>query len=218
MIKKILQDKVIQDILGFLISLYLRVCFHTSLWYVKNNKKIEEQLQKKKKIFVLFWHNRLMMAPFCWKYKNTFKMLISEHRDGRLISKAVSHLSINTIQGSSNRNKISSTKKILDEINKLNVVGITPDGPKGPKQKVKEGIISMQKKTDTIIFPLSYSAKFKIKFNSWDNFIFVLPFNKIVSVWGNPIVYDRKKSLSNNILAVQEELDRVTKLSENLSK
>ena len=53
----------------------------------------------------------------------------------------------------------------------------------------------MQKKTDTIIFPLSYSAKFKIKFNSWDNFIFVLPFNKIVSVWGNPIVYDRKKSL-----------------------
>ena len=76
----------------------------------------------------------------------------------------------------------------------------------------------MQKKTDTIIFPLSYSAKFKIKFNSWDNFIFVFPFNKIVSVWGNPIVYDKKKSLSNNILAVQDELDRVTKLSENLSK
>ena len=158
-----------------------------------------------------------MMAPFCWKYKNTFKMLISEHRDGRLISKAVSHLSINTIQGSSNRNKISSTKKILDEINKLNVVGITPDGPKGPKQKVKEGIISMQKKTDTIIFPLSYSAKFKLSLIHGTILFLCCP-NKIVSVWGNPIVYDRKKSLSNNILAVQEELDRVTKLSENLSK
>ena len=54
MIKKILQDKVIQDILGFLISLYLRVCFHTSLWYVKNNKKIEEQLQKKKRFLYFF--------------------------------------------------------------------------------------------------------------------------------------------------------------------
>ena len=97
-------------------------------------------------------------------------------------------------------------------------MGITPDGPRGPKEKVKEGIISLQKKTNSIIIPLSYSARFKIKLKSWDSFLFVFPFNKFVAVWGNPIKYDPSKNLDNNLEIVNEELKRVTKLSENLSK
>ena len=79
-------------------------------------------------------------------------MLISGHRDGKIISKAVSHLGIETIHGSSNKNKISSAKQILTELNDIILVGITPDGPRGPKQKIKEGLVSMQKE----LVPLSY--------------------------------------------------------------
>ena len=218
MIKKFLQNELIQNIIGFLISLYIKVCFHTSLWYVKNNKSIKNHIKKKSKIIVIFWHNRLLMAPFCWEYKNNFKMLISSHRDGRIISSAVSYLGIDTIEGSSNKNKITSTKQIISELNQKNIIGITPDGPRGPNQKIKEGLVSMQKKTDSVIFPLCYSAKFYKQFSSWDKFMFVFPFNKFVAIWGKPIIYDKKKSLSQNILIVQNELDRVTMLSKNLSK
>ena len=158
------------------------------------------------------------MAPFCWNYKNNFKMLISSHRDGRIISFAVSHLGIDTIEGSSNKNKISSAKQIINELNQKNIIGITPDGPRGPNQKIKEGLISMQKKTNSVIFPLCYSAKFYKRLSSWDKFMFVYPFNKFVAIWGKPIIYDKKKSLSQNISIVQNELDRVTMLSKNLSK
>ena len=48
--------------------------------------------------------------------------------------------------------------------------------------------------------------------------MFVYPFNKFVAVWGNPIIYNKKKSLTQNISIVQNELDRVTMLSKNLSK
>ena len=218
MIKKFLQNELIQNIIGFLISLYIKVCFHTSLWYVRNNKSIESHIKKKSKIIVIFWHNRLLMAPFCWAYKNNFKMLISSHRDGRIISSAVSYLGIDTIEGSSNKNKITSAKQIINELNQKNIIGITPDGPRGPNQKIKEGLISMQKKTNSVIFPLCYSAKFYKQLSSWDKFMFVYPFNKFVAIWGNPIIYDKKKSLSQNILIVQNELDRVTMLSKNLSK
>ena len=218
MIKKLLQNELIQNIVGFLISLYIKVCFHTSLWYVRNNKSIESHIKKKSKIIVIFWHNRLLMAPFCWEYKNNFKMLISSHRDGRIISSAVSYLGIDTIEGSSNKNKITSAKQIINELNQKNIIGITPDGPRGPNQKIKEGLVSLQKKTNSVIFPLCYSAKFYKQFSSWDKFMFVYPFNKFVAIWGNPIIYDKKKSLSQNILIVQNELDRVTMLSKNLSK
>lgn len=218
MIKKFLQNNYIQNLVGFVISLYIKICFHTSLWYVRNNKELENHIEKNSKIIVIFWHNRLLMAPFCWNYNNNFKMLISSHRDGRIISRAVSHLGIETIQGSSNKNKISSAKQIINELNQKNIIGITPDGPRGPNQKIKEGLISMQKKTSSVIFPLCYSAKFHKRLSSWDKFMFVYPFNKFVAIWGNPIIYNKKKSLSQNISIVQNELDRVTMLSKNLSK
>ena len=61
-------------------------------------------------------------------------------------------------------------------------------------------------------------AKFYKQLSSWDKFMFVYPFNKFVAVWGKPIIYDKKKSLSQNVSIVQNELDRVTILSKNLSK
>ena len=218
MLKKILKSNYTQVLIGWMISLYIKACFHTSLWYVKNNISIEKTLAGKKKILVCFWHNRMLMAPFCWNYVESFKMLISEHSDGRIISNAVSHLGIGTITGSSNKKKISSVKKILEELNKRNVVGITPDGPRGPKERFKDGIMSIQKKTDSIIIPLSYSARFKIKLGSWDNFILIFPFNKFVAVWGNPIKYDKSKDSIYNLNVIEREMARVTKLSDNLSK
>ena len=158
------------------------------------------------------------MAPYCWNYNKPFKMLISSHRDGKIISNAVAHLGIETIKGSSNKNKISSVKEILINLNMDNVVGITPDGPRGPNEKMKEGIVSLLKKTNATVIPLSYSAKFNFKLNSWDKFIFVTPFNKFVAVWGNAIEYNNKKKIEENLKIIQNELNRVTKLSENLSK
>lgn len=144
-------------------------------------------------------------------------MLISGHRDGKIISNAVSHFGIETISGSSRKNMISSLKQIISQLNQNNVVGITPDGPKGPKEKIKDGLVSLIKKTDAIIVPLTYSARFKITLNTWDNFLMVFPFNKFVAVWGDPINYDSNNTFEENKKKLQEEFERLEKLSKNLS-
>ena len=218
MFKKFLQHNNTQKFIGWLIAFYIKVCFNTSLWYLKNENEVLSKLKNKKKIIVIFWHNRLLMTSFCWNYENNFRMLISGHRDGQLISNAVSHLGIGTIQGSSSKNKMSSLKEILKSLKNSNVVGITPDGPRGPREKIKDGIVSLIRKTDATVIPLSYSAKFKIQVNSWDKFIFVTPFNKFVAVWGNALKYNKKKKPEENLKVIENELKRVTKLSENLAK
>ena len=219
MIKKIFRNHLIQNLLGWLISSYIKICYQTSTWYIKNDDTVIKMLKSKKNFIVCFWHNRLLMAPFCWQYhENKFKMLISGHADGRIISNAVSHFGIETISGSSNKKKISSAKEILIEIKKKSVIGITPDGPNGPKEKIKPGLISLIKKTAIPIIPLSYSAKFKINLSSWDNFIFPPPFNKFVAVWGKPISFNKKKNSKNNLETIEHELKRVSLLSDNLSQ
>ena len=47
--------------------------------------------------------------------------------------------------------------------------------------------------------------------------MFITPFNKFVAVWGNAIEFN-KKNIQENLNIIQNELQRVTKLSENLSK
>ena len=158
------------------------------------------------------------MSVFCWSWKQEFKMLISSHSDGRIISNAVSHLGIQTISGSSRNQSISSLREIIKNVKNNEILGITPDGPKGPSGKIKDGLISLLKKTEVVVLPLSYSGKLKIKLKTWDKFIFVTPFNKFVAVWGNPIKYDKSKTIEENKILIENEINRITLLSDNLTK
>ena len=94
-------------------------------------------------------------------------------------------------------------------------VAITPDGPKGPKEKVKDGIIKLAQITNSPIIPLVWSTKkFKI-INSWDNFVIPMPFSKGVYSFGKPIYI--KKKINENELAMfkqklELELKRLTRL------
>ena len=216
--KRIFKHQYFQVFLGWVISFYIKICFQTSIWLTKNSEIVEKLLKKNKSFVVCFWHNRLLMAVFCWKWPHEFKMLISGHSDGKIISNAISNFGIQTISGSARKNNVSSLKEILKEINDNSIIGITPDGPKGPNEEVKIGLISLLKKTNVPVLPLSYSAKFKFKLKTWDQFIFVIPFNKFVAVWGNPLQFDKNKTLAENKLILEKEMKRVTMLSDNLSK
>ena len=216
--KKILKHRYSQILLGWVISIYLRICFQTSIWFTKNSEIVENQINKDKSVIVCFWHNRLLMAVFCWNWKKTFKMLISGHSDGRIISQAVSHLGIETIRGSARKEKLSSLKEIINQIENNNILGFTPDGPRGPNEEIKDGFMSLLKKTNATVLPLSYSAKFKIKLKTWDEFIFVTPLNKFVAVWGNPFQFDKKKTTQENKKVLEREMNRITMLSDNLTK
>ena len=216
--KRILKHKYFQLFLGWLISFYIKLCFQTSIWVTKNSEIAEKCIKTNKSFIVCFWHNRLLMTVFCWKWSQEFKMLISGHTDGKIISNAISHFGIQTITGSARKNNISSLKEILKQTDNNSIIGITPDGPKGPNEEVKEGLISILKKTNVSVLPLSYSAKFKFTLNTWDRFIFVTPLNKFVTVWGNPFKFDKNKTLAENKLILEQEIKRVTMLSDNLSK
>ncbi len=216
--KKFFKHKYFQLFLGWIISFYIKVCFQTSIWATKNQEIVEKYVNKNKSFIVCFWHNRLLMAVFCWKWSQEFKMLVSGHADGKIISNAISYFGIQTITGSSRKNNISSLKEILKHIDNNNIIGITPDGPKGPNEEVKDGLISVLKKTNVPVLPLSYSAKFKFQLKTWDKFIFVTPMNKFVAVWGNPFQFDKNKTIAENKLILEKEIKRVTMLSDNLSK
>ena len=129
-----------------------------------------------------------MMISFCWKSKQKINILASGHSDGRFGALIGKHLNLNNIQTSTSSSKSSiSLKLIFNLLKSSNYIGITPDGPRGPNQKVSEGIIKIAKSSNIPIIPVGFaSSKFK-KLNSWDSFLITLPFSRCVFVWGNPL-------------------------------
>ena len=101
---------------------------------------------------------------------------------------------MNIIYGSSMRGGTSAFIKMIKSIQKGESIAIIPDGPKGPKQKVKDGIIKLSQFTGAPIVPVVWSTNKYKKLLTWDNFIIPYPFSKGFYVFGKPIHVKRQLS------------------------
>jgi lysophospholipid acyltransferase (LPLAT)-like uncharacterized protein len=169
------------------------------------------------RIIVAFWHGRLLMMPFVYPGKPG-AILISQHRDGEYISRIATILGFEVIRGSATRGGMLAFKQMIRAIKgKLNLV-ITPDGPKGPRAKVKSGVIEVARLTGTPIVPVSFSASRRRILSSWDAFLVPVPFSRAVYVWGEPMYVPptaTKDEVVKHQKALEERLDLLTIKADN---
>jgi hypothetical protein len=136
-----------------------------------------------------FWHGRMVMMPGVWRRFGAgrpFHMLISQHRDGQMISAVIGHLGIKTIVGSTSRGATAALRGLLRTVSDGGFVGVTPDGPRGPRMRASPGIVMAASRTGAPVIPLSYSARRRRLFGSWDRFMLPLPFGRVVIVVKGP--------------------------------
>ena len=138
-----------------------------------------------------FWHGRLLMMPLVYKGKK-LSFLVSPHRDGQIVGKALKRFGFHAILGSTNRKGFSAFKQMLKAIQGGSDIALTPDGPKGPRYQVQIGVIELAKLTGRPIVPVTFSASRRKMFKTWDQFLLPYPFSKGVFIWGEPIIVDPK--------------------------
>lgn len=133
-----------------------------------------------------FWHARILMMPFAYKGWNG-SMLISEHKDGAMIADAVELMGIQSSRGSSSRGGARALLEMIRIARKGRALGITPDGPKGPREVVQPGTVQLAKKTGLPLRAVCYATRRHKRANSWDRFYLPLPFTRGVFVIGEPV-------------------------------
>ena len=184
--KKIFKYSLTQKILAYLGYIYILLVGLTSKIDIKNDKFSNKMWNEKKPFILAFWHSQLMMIGFVWKSKTTLNMLASSHSDGRFGAYIAEHFNLKNISIEA-RNKSPSLRQIFKILNNGNYLGITPDGPRGPNQKVSEGIIKIAINSQVPIVPLGFASNRNFKLKSWDSFLITYPFSKCKFVWGKPI-------------------------------
>jgi len=169
-------------------------------------------------IIAAFWHQRLLMMPFLPR-RGKVAMLISQHRDGEFIARAVKLFGVDAVRGSTTRGGISALRGMIRSFRAGANLAITPDGPQGPKHVVQIGVMELARQTGAPIFPVTYSASRRKVFSSWDNFILPLPFCRVAYVWGEPLFLPReisKEGWEENRLLLQERLRQITEEADQI--
>ena len=149
-------------------------------------------------IFAL-WHNRLILSlPSYRKYflarhpHRRLVALISASKDGALLSRLMTHHGVESVRGSSSRRGGQALKELISLIRRGYDVAITPDGPRGPKYEVQDGVVMMAQLTGLPVVPMSAQIHSKKVLGSWDGFQVPLPFARCDIRMGEPVWVDRK--------------------------
>ncbi|BDY12708.1 lipoprotein [Hydrogenimonas cancrithermarum] len=142
-------------------------------------------------VVIAFWHGELLMAPFIYAKLGTSRKLnimISDHFDGEIVARLTRLLGMKTIRGSSRKGAvkalISAIKAVKEEGEH---VGITPDGPRGPRHSVSDGAVVIAQKAGIPIVIVNVRPQTYWQAGSWDRFTVPKPFSAIDFYISEPI-------------------------------
>lgn len=226
MLKRIARSGFVASLASSLIGAYIRLVDRTTRWEMVGAENFESALAEEKGVIIAFWHGRLMLASTIRKFtdRRVF-MLISHHRDGEIIANAVKGYGIEFIRGSAanpkkpqkNKQGAPAITQMLAALKDGHVVGVTPDGPRGPAEKIHIGVIKLAQLSGAPIIPGANAASRGRRLGTWDRFFFPWPFSRGFQVAGAPIrvpadadietIRQARESLEKAICAVTEQAD-----------
>lgn len=195
--KKLFRSRPAQWILSWLVTGYMALALHTVRWKHHNLECVEPTLAGDGPAIALFWHGRLPLclatAPQWWRKRT--KALISPSADGEYIAEAMRRSGFPAIRGSSakpgdsakSRAVVAAFREAVTWLRDGGALVITPDGPRGPAERIAPGSIQMARRSGAPVFLMGIAAAPNLTAEgTWDKASFALPFARGAVVWDGP--------------------------------
>lgn len=163
-------------------------------------------------VILCHWHgdDLALIKPFGPKQ---LTMMVSRSRDGELLARILGEFGYRVVRGSTNRGGVGALKEMAGLVRSGADVGLTVDGPTGPRARVKMGVIALAKLTGAPIFPAGVAASRKWLFaETWHQTYLPKPGSRVQILFDRPLWVDRsatKAEMEAKRLELEEELFRV---------
>lgn len=178
----------------------------------RGQEHVDRLYREGKLIILAFWHAQQLMIPLGYRGHGSH-VLISQHQDGEIIARIIAKFGHRAVRGSSTRGGAAALRELIRIARSGRDVVVTPDGPKGPAQVAKMGVIQLARATGMPIIPLTFGCSKKKHFASWDRFLLPYPFSHGLFLWGEPIMVPRELDdlgLEAKRLELETTLNRMT--------
>jgi lysophospholipid acyltransferase (LPLAT)-like uncharacterized protein len=177
------------------------------------NDKVRDLEKEGKNFIYAIWHCRLAFLIYTHKFTKVCA-LVSQSKDGEYLAKVLKNFGMCVTRGSTSKGGTSALLGLIDKANEGYHPILTPDGPRGPRGSVQQGILFLAQKTGLPIVPVSCGLERKKVFRSWDRFQLPLPFGRAHVVYGNPINVGKNDSLKQKAEEIKQELIRITDIAD----
>jgi lysophospholipid acyltransferase (LPLAT)-like uncharacterized protein len=179
---------------GWLLRILVMVIGRSLRWRIEDPAGFTDNVPDQPVIFAA-WHNRLFLVPYLfhrfWPGRRV-AVMVSASRDGEKLARVLRRFDLICVRGSSSRRGKEALRELARLVEEGYDAGITPDGPRGPKCLVQDGVIGLAQLTGAPIIPVSYVVSRKITFKkAWDNFMIPLPFARVSLRIAPPLVVSR---------------------------
>jgi lysophospholipid acyltransferase (LPLAT)-like uncharacterized protein len=143
----------------------------------------------------VFWHNRMFLIP--WLRENLIPgqegaFLTSPSGDGEIIAQACSDFKLKPVRGSSSRRGAQAMIELANHVKSGHDIGITPDGPRGPRYQMNMGVIKLAQLTGAKLMPVHMRFDRAIRLRTWDGFLLPVPFSGVEIEFAEPYTVPRR--------------------------
>lgn len=145
------------------------------------------------------WHNRLALSMAIYRQYprrrqpgRRLAALVSASKDGALLARILENFGVEPVRGSSSRRGPQALLELTGWAGRGYDLAITPDGPRGPRYRVQEGIIALAQLTGLPILPVVPHVSRKFELRSWDRFQVPWPLARCAVEFKPPLLVPRE--------------------------
>jgi lysophospholipid acyltransferase (LPLAT)-like uncharacterized protein len=153
-------------------------------------------------IFVV-WHARILLLPYLYRGRG-LRVLVSRSEDGAMVAGLVRRLGFVAVRGSSSRGGVQGLRALVRALGEGHSVVLVPDGPRGPREILKPGVVALARLTGALVVPVALGASSEWRARSWDEFRIPKPFSRCVVRLGEPIAVPRDVDVAGEESARKE--------------
>jgi lysophospholipid acyltransferase (LPLAT)-like uncharacterized protein len=140
---------------------------------------------------MMLWHSRIALTcEFFQKYacEIPYTAFLSKSRDGEPIARLLQSYPNSSAIRVAHDMRHGALLEVVQRLKgSRDLVLITPDGPRGPREKVKEGIVLAARAANAKIIPFTWEANKYWQFKTWDRFRMPRPFSCITIALGEAL-------------------------------
>lgn len=153
------------------------------------------------------WHDNITIASYLLKKQNLVS-LVSSSEDGSIAADILDSWGFQIVRGSSSKGGIKAILTMIKELKSGKCGAITPDGPRGPRYRLQNGILVIGQRTELPLVPFHVESTRQWVLNSWDQHKFPKPFSTLYICIGEPFFIPKDQDT--------HQLDETSKYFENI--
>ena len=227
MLKRLLRHPRVLTLGAAAIAAWLRFVHRTTRWRIEGREHARAVWESGTPAIGAFWHEQVPLMAFLWTHRLAGEagpgrmrcvVLVSRHRDGRLIGDIATRLGIEATYGSSSKGALEGFRDLMRLLGDGHTVAITPDGPRGPRRVAQPGVARLAALSGTKVVPVGIAVSRRRRLGTWDRMVFPLPFGRGGMVYGAPIAVAPEADESAVLAEIAAAMDAAAARAEALAE